>query len=403
MPSNQPLSPPPSAAPRATRRQSALRLLAVALSICVSSPSIGTLHGQVPAPPADLAPLPDDPATIMAVVGQSPILWGDIQPKVDGRIQQVLKEQNLKLPPEQLAPARMNLARGALTQAIQTKMMSESFLLEQVGTQAASKRREVSEMMTSRARQMFFENELEGLKEKHGTEDLTELDAKLRETGTSLRARQREFTDMMLGHMYMRSKIEKDPPVTIAEINTAYQHAIDTYRHPAKARWEQLSVLFANHSSREETRALIVEMGREVYYNEGWKELARKRSEEPFAADGGQHDWTSKGSLASKPIEEQVFSIPLDKMSEIIEDEQGLHIIKVLERKEAGVTPLADVQDEIREQIKKEKIAASQTAMMQEMRKKVPVWSIYPDDVPGAKPLRPTSIATGPAADSDYR
>ncbi|QEG01887.1 peptidylprolyl isomerase [Stieleria maiorica] len=380
-----------------------LRLLSAALLISVSIQSPSTLHGQVPALPVDLAPLPDDPATVMAVVGQSPILWGDIQPKVDGRINQVLEEKNLQLPPEQLAPARMNLARGALTQAIQTKMMSESFLLEQVGTQAAEKRREVSEMMTSRARQMFFENELQGLKEKYGTEDLTELDAKLRETGTSLRARQREFTDMMLGHMYMRSKIEKDPPVTIAEINAAYQHDLDSYRHKAKARWEQLSVLFANHPSREAARALIGEMGREVWYNEGWKETARQKSEEPFAADGGQHDWTSEGSLASKPIEQQLFSIPLDKMSEIIEDDQGLHIIRVLERKEAGVTPLAEVQDDIREKIKQEKIAASQAKMMREMQKQVPVWSMYPEDMPGAKPLRPTSIATGPTNDADYR
>ena len=366
-----------------------------------------SLGAQPPGSPIamdDSVPLPTDPATIMAVVGQSPILWGDIQPKVDSRINQVLKEQGLELPPEQLAPARMNLARGALKQAIQTKMMSESFLLEQVGTQAADKRREVSEMMISRARQMFFDNELKGLKEKHGTEDLTELDAKLRATGSSLRARQREFTDMMLGHMYMRSKVVKDPNVTIAEINAAYAKNIDSYRHDAKARWEQLSVLFANHPSREAARAAIEALGRQVYYNEGWKETARAKSEEPFASDGGQHDWTTKGSLASKQIDEQVFSIPLDKMSEIIDDGQGLHIIRVLERKPAGVMPLAKVQDDIREELKKEKIAASQKEMLAEMQKRVPVWSMYPGDTPGAKPLRPTSIATVPApADTGIR
>lgn len=346
--------------------------------------------------PDDIAPLPDDPSTVMAVVGQSPILWGDIEPKVDGRINQVLKEQGLKLPPEQLAPARMNLARGALRQAIQTKMMSESFLLEQVGTQAADKRREVSEMMNSRARQMFFDNELKSLKEKYETEDLTELDAKLRETGTSLRARQREFTDMMLGHMYMRSKIEKDPPVTIAEINAAYVHDLDAYRHNAKARWEQLSVLFENHPSRDEARAAISEMGREAYYGGNLQAVARDKSEEPFAGDGGLHDWTAQGSLASKPLEAQIFSIPLNKMSEIIEDDQGLHIIRVLERKAAGVTPLADLQEDIREQIKKEKIAKAEAEMMEEMKKRVPVWSMYPGDTPGAKPLRPTTVATRP-------
>lgn len=383
--------------------QPAGKFLSVVLLISASwisfgGQAVGQGPGQGPGPgmPAvddDSAPLPEDPATIMAVVGQSPILWGDIQPKVDSRIAQVLNEQKVQFTQEQIAPARKNLARGALRQAIQTKMMSESFLLEQVGTQSAEKRREVSSMMSSRARQMFFENELKGLKEKYGTEDLTELDAKLRESGTSLRARQREFTDMMLGHMFMRSKIEKDPNVTIAEINAFYAKNVDSYRHQSKARWEQLSVLFANHPSREAASTAIAAMGREAYYGGNLQAVARDKSEEPYASDGGLHDWTAKGSLASKPIEEQIFSIPLNRMSEIIEDAQGLHIIRVLERKPAGVLPLAELQDEIREQLKQEKIEASQSTMLVEMQKKVPVWSMYPSDTPGAKPLRPTRTA----------
>lgn len=380
-----------------------LRIITAGLITLLVHPLAATLIAQVPGPGAtvpsledDTAPLPDDPATVMAVVGQTPILWGDIQPKVDSRIAQVLEQQQVEFTAEQLAPARKNLARGALSQAIQTKMMSESFLLEQVGTQAAEKRREVSEMMHSRARQVFFDNELKGMKEKYGTEDLNELDAKLREAGSSLRARQREFADMMLGHMYMKSKIEKDPNVTLAEINAAYAKDIDSYRHNAKARWEQLSVLFVNHPSREKARELITAMAVDIYYNEGWKEKAKTKSEEPFAADGGQHDWTAQGSLASKPIDEQVFSIPLNKMSEIIEDDQGLHVIRVLERKPAGILPLADLQDDIRKKLKRQKIAESQAKMIEDMRKKVPVWSIYPTDLPGAKPLRPSSVATRP-------
>ncbi|MCA9139703.1 MAG: peptidyl-prolyl cis-trans isomerase [Planctomycetales bacterium] len=371
-----------------------LRLIVAALVIGLSIELPASALGQSAGPDEfgesdDSPPLPDDPATIMAVVGQSPILWGDIQPKVDSRIAQVMKEQKVEFTDEQLAPARKNLARGALTQAIQTKMMSEAFLLDQVGTQAAEKRREVADMMHSRARQVFFDNELKGLKEKFETEDLTELDKKLRETGSSLRARQRDFADMMLGHMYMKNKVERDPNVTIAEINAAYAKNIDSYRHNAKARWEQLSVMFENHPSREQARTALVAMATDVHYNEGWKEMARAKSEEPFASDGGQHDWTAQGSLASQPIDKQLFSIPLNKMSEIIEDEQGLHIIRVLERKPAGVVPLADLQEKIREQLKQEKIAESQSKMIKDMQKKVPVWSMYPDDMPGAKPLRP--------------
>lgn len=376
------------------------RILTASLLVGLTIQLAATLTAQAPGPgglPADdSAPLPDDPSTVIAVVGQSPILWGDIEPKITSRINDAMKQMGRELPESELVPVRKQLARGALVQAIQSKMMSECFILDQVGTQAAEKRREVTEMMHSRARQMFFDNELKGLQEKYETEDLTELDAMLRETGSSLRARQRDFTDMMLGHMYMRSKVEKDPNVTISEINTAYAKEIDSYRHGAKARWEQLSVLFENHPTKETATEAITVMGREAYYGGNMQAVARDKSEEPFADEGGLHDWTTEGSLASKPLDKQIFSIPLNRMSEIIEDEKGLHIIRVLERKDAGILPLADLQEDIREKIKKRKIAASQSEMLDEMRKRVPVWTMYPKDLPGAKPLRPTSVAIRP-------
>ena len=339
-------------------------------------------------PDAQVAPLPQDPATVVAVVGQTPILWGDIQPRVDRQIESVLKKTGQQFPEAELTKARMMLARNFLVQAISTKMMREAFLLDQVGTQAAEKRQEVSAMMSSRARQMFFENEIKALIKKHDTEDLSVLDAKLRESGSSLRARQREFTDMMLGHMFMSSKVNKDPSVTIAEINARYDKDIEKYRHGSKARWEQLTALFENHPTREEAIAKINEMGREAYFGGNLQAVARDKSEEPFASDGGIHDWTSQGSLASKPLDKALFSIPLNKMSEVITDDQGYHIIRVLERKPPGVKPLHALQEDIRQEIKKEKITTAQATMLKDLKSRIPVWSMYPSDLPGAKPIR---------------
>ncbi|KAA5539309.1 peptidyl-prolyl cis-trans isomerase [Roseiconus nitratireducens] len=354
----------------------------------------------LPELPDQAPPLPEDPATVIAVVGQSPILWGDVQPKVDGRINEVLASMGREFPKSELAKARLQLARSAMIQAIQTKMMKESFLIEQVGTEAADKRKEMGDMMLSRARQMFFDNELKELQKKYETTDLAELDQKMRETGSSLRARQRDFIDMMLGHMYMRSMVDQDPKVTIAEINARYHKDVDAYRHGAKARWEQLSILFENHPDRMEAKESIVALGREAYFGGNLQAVAKAKSEEPFAVDGGLHDWTTKGALASEPLDTQIFSIPLNKMSEIIEDQWGFHIVRVLERKPAGVQPLAELQEEIRAQIKKEKIAKAQEAMLVQMRKRVPVWSIYPDDVPGSKPLRIANAARGSQSDN---
>ena len=336
--------------------------------------------------------LPDDPAAIVAVVGRSPILLGDVMPKVEARIAEVTAKTNQRIPENQLHFARVNLVRGMLAQAVRNKMMRESFLIDQVGTQNADKRQEADEKLTSRARQMFFETELPELKQQYKVEDLTELDKVLREKGSSLAARQRDFVDAMLGHLYIRSKVDREPNVSLAEINERYQASLTEYERPERARWEQLSVLFSKFSSREEAHQAIWDMGREAYFGGSMQAVAREKSQEPFANKGGVHEWTAKGSLASEKLEEAIFTIPLNAMSEIIEDEVGYHIVRVLERKEAGVTPLSEVQDEIRNTIRGEKIAKSQREVMEDMQVRIPVWSLFPKDTPGAKPL-PKSIA----------
>ena len=133
-------------------------------------------------------------------------------------------------------------------------------------------------------------------------------------------------------------------------------------------------------------------MGREAYFGGSMQAVAREKSQEPFGKEGGLHDWTAQGALASDELDKQIFSIPLNAMSEIIEDESVFHIVRVLERQEAGFTPLSEVQDEIRSMIRKSKIAKSQVEVMETMRGMIPVWSLFPDDVPGAQPL-PASIA----------
>jgi parvulin-like peptidyl-prolyl isomerase len=336
--------------------------------------------------------LPEDPAAVVAVVGRTPILLGDLMPKVQARINEVVSKTKQEIPPDQLHYARVNLVRGMLAQAVQSKMMRESFLLDQVGTQNADKRREADETLQSRARQMFFETELPQLKKQYKVQDLTELDELLREKGSSLAARQRDFVDAMLGHLYIRSKVDREPNVSIAEINEYYTANVADYERPVRARWEQLTVMFEKFSTRQAAHRAIWEMGREAYYGGSMQAVARDKSQEPFASKGGVHDWTAKGSLASEPLDNEIFSIPLNAMSEIIEDDTGYHIVRVLERQEAGLIPLSEVQDEIRTKLRKEKIAQSQRKVMEDMQVRIPVWSMFHEDTPGAKPL-PISIA----------
>ena len=320
--------------------------------------------------------------------------------RVEARIKEVLSKTDQQVPEDQLKYARISLTRGLLRQAIQNKMMRESFLLDQVGTQNAEKRSEADATLAARARQMFHESEIPELYKQYNAHDITELDDKLRQKGSSLAARQRDFTDAMLGHLYMSSRVEKKPNVSIAEIAEYYAEHREDYFQTDQARWEQLTVLQSNFPTAEEAMKAITAMGREAYFGGNVQAVARAKSQEPFASSGGLHDWTPKGSLASEKLEEQVFSIPLNRMSEIIADDQGFHIIRVLERRAAGVKPLSELQDEIRSKIRAKKISDSQEKLLRDMEQRVSVWSLFPEDIKGAMPL-PESVANRPPSLQD--
>lgn len=334
-----------------------------------------------------LTEVPEDPAAILAVVGQTPILVADVEPKVRARIDAAIAKTGQQPSPEELKIATSNLTRGLLVQAIQNKLMRESFLIAQVGTQSSTQRAEADAKLTQKARQMFRENELPELMKQYECDDLNGLNDKLIEKGSSLAIRQGEFVDMMLGHLYIRDNVDKDPNIPLADIVSYYKQNAEEFQNPERARWEQLSAHFEQAGSRDAAWKLINTMAREAYFGGNLQAVAKKQSHDAYADQGGVHDWTAKGSLVSDPLDKTIFSIPVDQMSEIIEDSRGFHVVRVLDRQAAGITPLSEVEDEIRAKLRQQRIAKSQEKALRSMHAKIPVWSIFPKDLPGAMPL----------------
>lgn len=385
-----------------------LALIIVFLAFAASGRDDRWARGQGPGgggPPGDQGPsqeeirkaleigVPDDPAAVVAVVGQSRILAGDLVPRVDARLKEIVSRA--KQPPSdmELQYIRSVIFRSLLNQSIQLKILRESFLLSQVATQTADKRRDAERRLESRAIQMFQESELPRLFKKYKVFTVSEVDQKLRESGGSYESTRLDFIDQMLAHLYRSEAIPRDPEIALVEIRNYYDDNIQNYQFKAQARWEQLTATFEKSGGRDQAIAMITEMGREAYFGGSMQAVAKLKSHEPFAARGGVHDWTARGSLASTKLDDQIFTLPLGVMSEVIEDEVGMHIVRVLERKPAGVKPISELQDEIREKLKQEKIEAAIKKVTSEMTLRVAVWSIYHEDIPGALPLSETQLA----------
>jgi len=120
--------------------------------------------------------------------------------------------------------------------------------------------------------------------------------------------------------------------------------------------------------------------------------VAKKGSEGPTADQGGVRDWTTKGSLVSETLDRALFGLPSGALSPILEDGAQLHIIRVIERKEAGRVPFVDAQDEIEKKILNQNRQERMKEYLARLREQTPVWTVF-DESPSQARL--SEHATG--------
>jgi parvulin-like peptidyl-prolyl isomerase len=127
------------------------------------------------------------------------------------------------------------------------------------------------------------------------------------------------------------------------------------FETPPQVRWEELMVRFNKYPNKEAAQNAIVEMGNQVFHGAPLADVAKKGSDGITAKDGGLRDWTSKGSLVSESLDRTLFGLPIGQLSQIIETEQGYHIIRVRDRKDTVRTPFVEAQVSIRNKLKDQK------------------------------------------------
>jgi hypothetical protein len=194
----------------------------------------------------------------------------------------------------------------------------------------------------------------------------------------------RGFIEMTLASQWMAQQTKHEEDITHEEILAYYEKHRDQYTRSARVRWEELSLSFARHPDKNQAYELIARMGNQVLDGVPFAEVARQHSEGPTAASGGRWDWTTQGSLVSVPLDQALFTLAVGRLSPILEDEEGFHIIRVVERQDAGVTPFVDAQVQIKEKLRDERKNQRFDAFNERLKRQIPVWTVFDGDQPSA-------------------
>jgi len=326
------------------------------------------------APEAALQAQSLEMAMVVARVGPEVVLEGDL---LTPKALEWLETVSPGLPPEQVRKLKLQICQQVLPQHVETLLVYVDALREIPEDKIPEIRKNVDKA--------FDEQFLPKLMAEAGVANSLEFEQQLRAKGQSLDRMRKMFFERGLAQEWQRKNTQTDDEIAHADMIAFYQNHLDDYAFPARARFEALTVKVRPGRSRKQCWDALASMGNEVLAGKPLADVARSRSEGPTASQGGGFDWTSRGSLASKPLDEAIFSLPVGQLSAIIEDDASpnmndlgaLHIVRVVERKDAGRTPFLEAQVGIRSTLLAERKRRAEDEYLRKLRDRTPVWSVF--------------------------
>lgn len=316
------------------------------------------------------------PARIVAIVNGEPILAGDVL----GPVNQMINERLASLPPEQresVSPEEIEkFKEQALKQMLPGLIDIKVVYLDFMRAVPSDRMSEMQEMLGKNYEEYQLETDMKNAE----VNSPAELDMKLRELGGSLEKKRRQFVEKLVAQQQIQRKVKKDEEVTHQQMLDYYNEHAKDYEKLAKVKWEQLMVKFSEFPNRQAAWEAMASMGNQVLRGAPLNAVAKRESQGIKASSGGQYDWTRQGSLKNETVDQAIFSLPVGELSPIIESAEGFHIVRVLERQDAGMVPFTKAQVEIREKIQNERRQEQMQAYIKDVKSKAQVWTIFDED-----------------------
>lgn len=154
------------------------------------------------------------------------------------------------------------------------------------------------------------------------------------------------------------AKYEKVTPEEIKQYYEAYK---DNYKQDEQVKASHILVSVDEKASKEEVKKAKAKIDRiyaKALKTKDFAKLAKKYSEGPSSAVGGELGWFSRKSMV-KPFADKAFSMEKGEISKPVRTRFGFHIIKLEDIKKAGTKTLDQVKNEIESTIAEDKAAGS--------------------------------------------
>jgi peptidyl-prolyl cis-trans isomerase SurA len=176
--------------------------------------------------------------------------------------------------------------------------------------------------------------------------------------GSSIEAIKKDIRSQIIRMRLLRREVKDKIIVTDEEIGEYYDKNRQEYEGKESVRMKQLLLMLppnADTNVKTKLKNEALHLRELIIEGESFDVLTAKYSKGPAAAQGGDVGFIERGTIIPE-VEAMAFSLPVDQVSEVIESNLGFHIIKVVDKKGAGLKPIALVREEIKAKLEEEKL-----------------------------------------------
>ncbi|MDJ0809812.1 MAG: peptidylprolyl isomerase [Desulfobacterales bacterium] len=183
------------------------------------------------------------------------------------------------------------------------------------------------------------------------------------------------------------SNIVLDVQVSEDEMQAFYDGNPSLFQSPEQVQARHILIKVApeaDEARKKEARQKIKDLQKKIKAGEDFAALAQAHSEGPSSVKGGDLGLFRRGQMV-KPFEEAAFGLQKGEVSDVVETRFGYHLIKVTDRRPAGIISYEEAKGRIADNIKKEKDGKVVREYIEKLRAKAEIVP-QPVGMPTAKP-----------------
>lgn len=197
-----------------------------------------------------------------------------------------------------------------------------------------------------------------------------------------------------------KSEIALPEQVTLAEILVSTQPPKPPADDKNKDAAAQNAPLPEDPNRVTEAQAKANDLAAQLHKGAKFDELAKKSSDGSTAAQGGEIGEFKRGEMA-KELEDKIFPLKAGEITDVIRTRQGFIIFKVLSHQQAGIPPLKDVENKIRDVLYVQKLEPAARAYLTKLREEsfVEVKQGYVDTGASPNQTKPVIVAANTNGD----